>query len=179
KTDLVTIGLGGNDFNLFHDLILTSRGFQNIEQHLAEARLVQPNVEKAIQDIRKRAPHAKIIVVGYLRVFASNGSCGDLPAANLRAQADRIERRINTSLAQAAKSQEATYVDSYDLGNGHDVCAGKEAWVNGSRNALSIAAAYHPFRQGMDAVAREIYQTLKGKKPAHSPSLGNLEAVPR
>ncbi|MDQ3155213.1 MAG: SGNH/GDSL hydrolase family protein [Actinomycetota bacterium] len=180
STDLVTLGIGGNDFALFQNLILASIGRRDIDTRLAFAAQVQSHVEDAIIAIRERAPHAKIVIVGYLRVFPETGACPTLPLADSdRKQADSIERRLNRSLEQAADEKKIAYVDAYSLGTGHEVCAGKEAYVNGSKSTLFVAAAFHPFRRGMDAVAREAYSTLVDEPAPKTPSLKKLAAVPR
>ncbi|MGZ5366457.1 SGNH/GDSL hydrolase family protein [Aeromicrobium sp.] len=180
STDLVTLGIGGNDFELFSNMVLASNDRQDLETRLAHAAQVQPRVEAAITAIRDRAPDAKIIIVGYLRVFPETGTC---PALSLtpsdRDKADAIERRLNTSLGRAAARMNVTFIDAYALGTGHEVCAGKQAYVNGSRTTLFIAAAFHPFRRGMDAVARKTYATLTNNPAPKTPSLKKLEAIPR
>jgi len=180
STDLVTLGIGANDFALFQNLILASIGRKDISSRLAFAERIQSHVEDAITAIRKRAPNAKIVVVGYLRVFAETGACPTLPLADSdREQADAIERRLNNSLERAARKSKVSFVDAYALGTGHEVCAGKNAYVNGSKNTVFVAAAFHPFRRGMNAVARETYSTLTDKPAPKTPSLKKLAAVPR
>lgn len=180
STDLVTLGIGGNDFALFRNLILASIGRQDIDARLVFAAQVQSHVEDAITAISDRAPHAKIVIVGYLRVFPESRACPTLPMADSdRKQADVIERRLNVSLEQAAVKEKVTFIDAYALGTGHEVCAGQEAYVNGSKSTLFVAAAFHPFRRGMDAVAREAYSTLMDKPAPKTPSLKRLAAVPR
>lgn len=179
-TDLVTLGIGGNDFGLFENLLPVSVGRQDIASRLARASQVQPRVERAITEIRKRAPGAKVVVVGYLRVFPESGNCSTLSISGEdRVQADSIQRRINQSLADAAEETGVTFIDSYAHGTGHDVCAGERAWVNGSRNSIFVAAAFHPLRQGMNAVAREIYRTVTDKNPPRTPDAEALDDVPR
>lgn len=180
STDLVTLGIGGNDFGLFQNLVTTSITGNGLATRLNEADAVRPLVEKALSQIHTRAPRARVVVVGYLRVLPVERTCPGLPLnADDRKRADTIERRINSSLAKAAKSQGATFIDSYALSQGHDACAGKEAWVNGAQNILFRAAAFHPFREGMDAVARETFTTLTKKAAPKSPSLKVLNGIPR
>ena len=180
KTDLVTIGLGGNDFDLFQSILVSLAVEGDITKQLADAKSVAPLLEKAIDAIRKRAPHAKVVVVGYLRVAPADGVCKELPVSDSKAkQSDQIERQVNASLAKAAKTKRVTFIDSYAISKGHDICAGPEAWINGPNNAVFKAAAYHPFRAGMDAVARQIYLTLTGKVAPKSPGDVKLEKVPR
>lgn len=180
STDLVTLGIGGNDFGLFQNLVTVPITGEVLGARLDEADAIRPRVEEALKQIRRRSPQARVVVVGYLRVLPVGPTCpGLLLAADDRRRADAIERRINSSLAKAAKSQAATFVDAYALSRGHDVCAGKNAWVNGPEHIVFRAAAFHPFREGMDAVARETFTTLTGNTAPKTPSLKTLAAIPR
>jgi lysophospholipase L1-like esterase len=196
STDLVTLGIGGNDFTLFRDVIgrclytTTKRpggapcrdSFMRngVDLKMRDAQAVQPRIEAAIAAIRQRAPKAKVVVVGYLRVLAGQGSCPAMPLRPADANwTDAVERQINASLWQAAQKTGATYVDSYGVSNGHDACTGKAAWVNGSEMDLSRGAAFHPFREGMNAVAREVYRSVTDSAVPKTPALGRLAKIPR
>ena len=195
-TDLVTLGIGGNDFSLFSDVIAqcvdrasstpgkspcrNSFTRDGVDLKMQDAKAVQARIEKAIAAIVKRAPKARIVIVGYLRVLPGDGTCSAMPLRPVDANwTDSIERQINTSLSQAAKNSGATFVDSYALSKNHDACAGKQAWINGDQTILFRAAAFHPFREGMDAVARETYRTLTDMSPPKSPNVDRLARIPR
>lgn len=179
-TDLVTIGIGGNDFSLFAKLLNALYTGTDPSGLLTTARSIEPQVAKALAGIAERAPSARIVVIGYLRLAPSAGTCAALPLSPAKvAVADRIERAMNAAVGAAARSAGATFIDSYRLSRGHDACAGTAAWVNGASPNLLAAAPFHPFRAGMDAVAREIYRTLTSKTPAASPNDKALAAVPR
>lgn len=205
-TDLVTLGIGGNDFSLFSDVIsqCANRGSTaagkspcrdsftqgGVDLKMQDAKAVQGRIEKAIAAIGQRAPKARIVIVGYLRILPGNGGCTAMPLAPVDANwTDSIERQINTSLSkavlsqavlsQAAKSADVTFVNSYALSKGHDACAGKKAWVNGTQTILFGAAAFHPFREGMNAVARQTYRTLTDKSPPKTPSVDQLAKIAR
>lgn len=200
-TDLVTLGIGGNDFSLFSDVIAkcvnrasTAAGKSpcrdsftrnGVDLKSQDAKAVQTRIEKAIAAIGRRAPKARIVIVGYLRILPGDGACPAMPLAPVDANwTDSIERRINTSLSQAVLSQAAkgadvTFVNSYALSKGHDACAGKQAWVNGAQTVLFGAAAFHPFREGMNAVARQTYRILMDKSPPKTPSVDQLAKIAR
>jgi len=196
STDLVTLGIGGNDFTIFRDVIGQcvnqatklpgespcrdhfTRG--GVDLKMQDAKAVQPRIEAAIANIRKRAPTAKIVIVGYLRILSGEGSCAAMPLKQADADwTDSIERQVNTSLSSAAGNTGATFIDAYALSKGHDVCAEADAWVNGSEAILFRAAAFHPFREGMNAVAREVYRSLMGSNAPTTPNLDALASIPR
>lgn len=195
STDLVTLGIGGNDFDLFSGTIAActlgnpdasttkrcgARAASGEPDALAKARAVRAHVEKAIAGIRQRSPKAKIVVVGYLRLVPDNRTCATVAIAKGNvSRVNAIEQQLNASLKAAATGSGATFVDAYGLSKGHDICSGANAWVNGSQTLLFRAAAYHPFREGMDAVAGEAYRTLTGKTVPKSPSLEQLAKISR
>jgi lysophospholipase L1-like esterase len=196
STDLVTLGIGGNDFTIFRDVIgqcvrqatklpgaspcreYFSR--DDVDRKMENAKAVQPRIEAAIAAIRQRAPKAKIVIVGYLRILSGEGSCEAMPLTPADADwTDSIERQINTSLSRAAAKADASFIDAYALSEGHDACAGPEAWVNGSETIFYRAAAFHPFREGMNAVAREAYRSLTDSSAPTTPNLEGLARIPR
>ena len=62
----------------------------------------------------------------------------------------------------AAARTGSVFVDLYAASKGHDVCAGKDAWVNGVRTDTSRAAALHPFAEEQRAAAGLIVHALEG-----------------
>ena len=68
---------------------------------------------------------------------------------------------LNRSLRLAAAAHHATYVGTYGVSRGHDVCAGRPAWINGPQNTAT-AAAFHPFEKGERGMARRVYRVLTG-----------------
>src|SRR5665811_199626 len=86
-TDLVTLGIGGNDFDLFGTLVRTCTGLREVDptgspcaDQLAsqgidlETRTTQigNRVARSISEVRRLAPQATIVLVGYLRLAPSD-----------------------------------------------------------------------------------------------------------
>ncbi|HQR28227.1 MAG TPA: SGNH/GDSL hydrolase family protein [Nocardioides sp.] len=182
-TDLVTVGIGGNDFGLFGSLIATCGRLaaaepagapcrehftdaQGVDTLARDARLIQANVARVLREVRARAPEARVYVVGYPRILPADGTvCAQAPlAAGDYRWADSVERLLNRSLRRAALASGARYVDLYAASAGHDVCAGPAAWVNGNQLLLGVAADYHPFLRGMRGIARAIYHQVTGER---------------
>lgn len=181
-TDLVTLGIGGNDGGLFGTLIdrcpevaetdpqgspcrdeFTQGG---VDLMAAKITKTKADVLGVLDGIRERSPYADVAVVGYLRLMPESGSCtnGAVPmtAADMR-WADEIQRTLNTALAEAAAERGARYVDTYGPSRGHDACAGEDAWVQGKWIDVLKAMEYHPFASGMEASAKLVYDTLMGE----------------
>jgi len=179
-TDLVTLGIGGNDVDVYRRLVtvcprVRSRdpGGAPCRAHfrgpdgdrlLAALARTGARLDRAVAQIRARAPRATVLVVGYPRIAPARGTCPDaLPfAAGDYRYADLVERRLNGELRRAARAHRVGFVDTYAASRGHDVCAGADAWVNGQRTDAGRALAYHPFRAYMDAVARLVAARLGG-----------------
>ncbi|MCD4535417.1 SGNH/GDSL hydrolase family protein [Nocardioides sp. cx-169] len=188
ETDLVTVGIGGNDYTLFGSMIevcetvadLAPRGapcrrhFTNakgVDTKMRDATRIQKSVGRVLRAVARRAPGAEVYVVGYPRLLPERGTCKAVKfAAGDYRWGDRVERRLNRSLRLAAANNGATYVNLYPASRGHDACAGSEAWINGSTLKPVRAANFHPFRRGMRAAAQEIYRQLTGggTAPGHA-----------
>lgn len=173
-TDLVTVGIGGNDQALFASLVRTCLGLRGqdptgspcadsgVGRDLLDAvATVGPRVRRGLERVQRRAPDAMVVLVGYLRIAPSRGACPDrLPFADGDvAFGDRVMRALAQQLETAAGAAGAAYVDMYAASRGHDVCS-DEPWVNGRRNQPGVAAAYHPTAAGMQAVADELADLL-------------------
>ncbi|MFD9355514.1 SGNH/GDSL hydrolase family protein [Streptomyces sp. NPDC060031] len=161
-TDLVTLGIGGNSIG-FADIVETcvKRGLvafgmgrpcaSHYTRGEAASRLdarftaLEADFATALKDIRSRAPHAKVAVVGYPAVVDDRAGCdfgawhqlgtvakGDMPWL------DTLERRLNTVLREQARRGGAVYVDTYASSTGHGVCAAAgQRWMYGIKDSLT------------------------------------------
>lgn len=175
STDLVTMGIGGNDFHLFSTLVQTCTQLRSADPAgspctdrldalgldlAATTERISRRVAEAVRRVRERAPEARVVLVGYLRLAPTEGRCKALPfARGDYAQGVRLSRALNQALGRAARRTGATFVDMYAASEGHDVCA-REPWVNGARTVEGRALAYHPLAEGMAAVADEVAAAL-------------------
>ena len=148
-TALVTLSIGGNDIGMIDivtkctelDLIpalipgrssssltpcedfYTSGGADQIRQRI---QAVTGNLADTLTQIRERAPHARVYVVGYPDLLpAGGGGCGDalgITAGDI-AFLNQEEVRLNGVLEQVARAAGDGYVDTYTPSEGHDACA--------------------------------------------------------
>jgi lysophospholipase L1-like esterase len=180
-TDLVTLGIGGNDFGLFGSMISTCEEVRDqdpdgapcrrhytvdgVDTKKRDARRIQPRVGRVVREIRRRSPQADVYVVGYPRLLPQRGTCEAVPfAAGDYRWGNAVERLLNRSLRRAAENNGATYVDLYPASVGHHACAGPEAWINGSRIKPARAANFHPFLRGMRGMSRAAYLQVTGEQ---------------
>ena len=175
-TDLVTLGIGGNDFNLFTTLLQTCTRLGQDQPNgspcsdylaargidlMAEAGRIRGRVVDAVDQVRDRAPDARVLLVGYPRIGPSDGTCPRLLpfASGDYRQADLAARSLNDALRAAARSTDVEFVDMYAASDGHDVCSDRP-WVNGQFTDRAAALAFHPLPAGMAAVANRVLDTL-------------------
>lgn len=153
STSRVTISVGGNDAG-FTD-VLTECALPAWASDCAGAvtgarSYISGSLPSSLATlygrIRSKAPNAKVVAVGYPRIF--NGEdCNALtwfsPADEtaLNGTADLINARIST----AAKAAGFTFVNPTAPFVGHAVCDSPE-WLNGLSNPIS--ESYHPNRAG-------------------------------
>ena len=180
-TDVVTVGIGGNDNGLFARVIagcsaatlrvltgtLTPCQDTFGDSFSKDIQSDASRIRDALRHIKTRSPKARVIVVGYPALLpvepVGQAQCllavvpftpGDM------AYLDKIERELNAMLAAAAKATGAVFVDTYAQSVGHDMCRlPGTRWIEPSI-PLSSAAPYHPNADGQAAVAKAVFASL-------------------
>ncbi|MFR0355881.1 SGNH/GDSL hydrolase family protein [Streptomyces sediminimaris] len=177
-TDLVTVQIGGNDIG-FGPIIgtcaklaptdpagdpcrryYTSSGYDQLAVNILRTA---PKVAAVLRAVHARAPHARVLVVGYPDLLPDDGSgcypsvpfaTGDFPY--LRDTGERL----NLMLRLVARVNHAQYVDTYGPTRGHDMCkAPGVRWIEPLQPA-SPAAPAHPNAKGEEAMARAVLERL-------------------
>ena len=169
-TDLVTIGIGGNDFAIYDALIRCQDGAAcPVEELKADARKVAGRLEQAVRRVQRAAPDATVYVVGYPDILPTEGTCDAVGvSADVLGPVTDVAGVLNASIQEGATAAGASYIDMEALSEGHDVCAKGRAWVNGPRFRAGVAAPFHPKINGMRAVAAELFRTITGEEPEMS-----------
>jgi len=163
-TSLVTISVGGND-----------AGFANVVTQCAKpwpttcwgdidganafiANQLPGLLNGLYSEIRTRAPNAKVIVVGYPRLF--NGEeCNALARISPGEQTELNDTadRLSNATSSAASAHGFQYVDARGPFTSHAICDDVE-WVNGLSNPVS--ESYHPNRSGHNGYTQLISKLL-------------------
>ncbi|MRJ76947.1 SGNH/GDSL hydrolase family protein [Aeromicrobium sp. SMF47] len=166
-TQLVTVGIGGNDSSLFSSLsVACTRPGTACEDYLDDKvpgilRNTGKNIATVLEAVKERAPQARVVLVGYLGVTPADRGCDALGGDALdTAGVSAGERSIDRTMAAAARTAGATYVSMNAASKGHDACAGDEAWTNGLSPALGDGAVLHPRAAGMAAVASAVEKVV-------------------
>ncbi len=174
STRLVTVTIGGNDVGYIGGLLSASCHALGLESGSAwRCGPIELPAESAYQqtaaamralivEIQRRAPRARILLVDYIAVLPTHGSCALTPLSaadmtNGRAIAARLEQIT----AEVARDTGAELFSAAALSRGHDVCS-PGAWVNGfARPPAGFGrGSYHPNLAGMTAIAAALEQRL-------------------
>jgi len=153
STAYVTISVGGNDAG-FTSVITTCAEPAWLSDCSGAVRKAQGYITNTLPgslstlyaSIRAKAPNAKVVVVGYPRLF--NGEdCNALTwfSPSDETQLNATADLMNKTLAAAASARGFAFANPTSAFIGHAVCGNPE-WLNGLSNPVS--ESYHPNRTG-------------------------------
>ena len=180
-TDLVTLSLGGNDYDLFGKLVGTcvtvaqaemsgspcrdlydgseGSGGSGGDDLLAVAARIEEGVGRVLDGIAQVSPDARVVVVGY-PLFVDGRTCAALGFTQADARWARdVFATLDRSLASAAQDAGAAFLDTQELSQGHDVC-GEDPWFAGYQPTPSLPSAWHPGADYPRAVAAALERAL-------------------
>ena len=197
-TDLVTVGIGGNDagiasagidcFNalpvetplemlpdlpipLIGGLLTPFGGCKNkytkggVDRLARNIRQSEPKVVRALRQIHRISPDARILLVDYMRVIPDHGCYPLVPAIDkdMRYIKEKFDQ-LNAMLKRAAAKGGAELVSTARLTRGHHLCKGmKERYAETlglSVNDLAIGVPAHPNAAGARAQAASVLRYL-------------------
>jgi len=166
--DLVTISTGGNDGGLFVGLIRACTTGGDACRLFVEGQApgildtTTSDLTALLEQVQTAAPAADLVLVGYPRIMPDDGTCDAvrLPASDV-ALAVRAEVELDQALASAANRAGVQFISLRTASEGHDACAGGEAWTNGLTPATGDGIVFHPNRRGMAAVADAVAAGLR------------------
>ncbi len=179
STTVVTVGIGGNDNNLFLGA-LVSCGITDIADFLNigapckalfgnsfanDVTADAPTIAGVLSGIHARSPHAQVFMVGYPDILPQSGNC--YPTMPLTtedvAYLNALEQDLNAMLGAQAAAGGATFVNTYTPTVGHDACKSSSVrWVNpiiATNGGISV----HPDPAGEAAMAAAVESALASK----------------
>lgn len=189
STDVVTIGIGGNDNSADPSDPSSASGFlaQAIvkcgsadllslwtgspcknryqSQLQDEVAAEAPTIAADLKAIHAAAPHAAVFVVGYADILPQRGAC--FPSMPLSpgdvAFMNAIEQQLNAVIAAQAVANGATYVDVYAATIGHDACQPESnRWVEPLLPGTD-AAPVHPNAAGQHAIGLLVAEAISAR----------------
>jgi lysophospholipase L1-like esterase len=173
NTDLVTVGIGANNGHLYARLATICRLTRKIcplyDERATLGRIVDqvgPALVSALQQVRKRSPTARVLLVGYPKLLPQRGDCQRLPRMRPRDRATfrNINLRLRQQMSAAARATGVEFVDFYRASIGHDVCS-QHPWIQGRTGNGRQGAALHPLPAGQAALARLVEGILRQPGP--------------
>jgi lysophospholipase L1-like esterase len=197
STDLVTVGIGGNDagissggldcLNLIpvaNPITDTGPGLPfggckakytagGVDQLSAQIRASRPKLVQAFKAIHRLAPHARILAIDYLAIVPDHGCYPRVPATDEdMAYINAKFLELNAMVERAAKRGGAEFVNTYGPTRGHDLCQGPRVRygevLGASVNSPAVGIPAHPNSAGARAQADVVLRyLLRHPNPAH------------
>jgi lysophospholipase L1-like esterase len=181
-TDLVSITIGGNDVglvqtalgcvNLFPEPIglscrdrLTAGG----DQVAAAIAKWAPEFGRALDEVKRRSPNARVLVTGY-GTYIRPGGCYPVQPIWAR-DGDYLQASVDLLSATAraeAEKRGATYVDLAAVSVGHDTCAKPADRYLEGLIPTTVAAPLHPNAQGMRAFGVTVARAAQQVQPSEA-----------
>jgi lysophospholipase L1-like esterase len=160
-TTLVTLTAGGNDTGWTNAL---ARCAVTIASRCASSAAsvrktitatVPAELDELFRAIRARAPHARVVVLGYPHLFESDSRCGltgVLFSRAERATLNGVADLLDTTIQRRAKAVGFTFADVRSRFAGHGIC-GRNPRINDTLNVLHRDPWVHPNASGQSAYA--------------------------
>ncbi|GGS26169.1 MULTISPECIES: SGNH/GDSL hydrolase family protein [Actinokineospora] len=153
-TALVTVSIGGNDAgfaDVMTDCNLGSDSYCESRNREAQefARTTLPGrLDAVYKAIRDRAPSARVIVVGYPRIYHLNGTCSLGLSERKRTAINQSSDVLHQVISGRASAHGFTFLNGQTAFAGHEICASGTRWINSV--VWPIEESYHPNRAGQN-----------------------------
>lgn len=165
NTNFVTVSAGGNDLNWTQVIVQCAKPWPytcwaDIDRAENTIRTTLPGaLDQLYAAIKAKAPNARIIAVGYPRLF--NGEECNAIARISPGEQSRLNAAADL-LAETTKARAAAagivFVDPRSAYNGHAVCDDVE-WINGT--SWPLGESYHPNKAGQNGYAGIVEAALR------------------
>ena len=168
QTRLVTITIGGNDVHYSGGLI--AMGCHSLSKATDQAadcgeipapstdkdwRDLETHMRQIVTEVRARAPHARLVLVDYIRVLPPQGTCAAIALTAEQADIGRaIDRRVVEITRRVAEDGGAELLTASQITADHHACSA-DPWVNGFPPPRS-GVPFHPKLQAHTAVAEAL-----------------------
>lgn len=164
STGLVSISIGGNDAG-FADAMVTCvlQGESACISRINEARTYIQNtlpgqLDGVYNAISSRSPSAKVVVLGYPRMYKIGGSCIVGISERSREAINGAADLISSVTSARASAHGFTYGDVRPPFTGHEICSGSE-WLH-SVSLPDVSNSYHPTAAGQSGGYYPVMENL-------------------
>ncbi|MEU9192532.1 SGNH/GDSL hydrolase family protein [Streptomyces hundungensis] len=151
RTDLVSITAGATDAGFTDVMTVCSLNSDDAcQDRVAQARTYIEHTLPAALDttydaIRKKSPHARVVVLGYPHLFAPRRPCARGLSEPKRATLNAAVDVINRVMSQRAAKHGFTFGDVTQRFADHGVCS-TTPWIHSL--TLPVSESYHPTPDG-------------------------------
>jgi lysophospholipase L1-like esterase len=164
STALVTITIGGNDAGFSNVILNCALYYFTCAGAINEANSYIANslpgvLDTTYNNIRAKATTAKVVVLGYPRLFTAEGktcNANFLTSSNEK-KLNETGDKLDAAIKARAEAHKFTFVDSRSAFSAHEVCSSSE-WLNGQSNPLE--ESYHPNISGQADFTSQIEGVL-------------------
>ncbi|QHF95676.1 lipase [Streptomyces sp. NHF165] len=163
STGLVSISVGGNDAG-FADAMSTCvlQGESACLTRIQEARDYIANtlpgkLDTVYDAISDKAPSAKVVVLGYPRMYKLGGSCSVGLSEKSREAINGAADDLNDVTAKRAADHGFGFGDVRPAFTGHEICSGDE-WLHSV--TLPVDESYHPTAEGQSGAYLPTLESL-------------------
>ncbi|WP_069814271.1 SGNH/GDSL hydrolase family protein [Streptomyces sp. TP-A0874] len=151
NTGLVSISIGGNDIG-FADVMTTcvlqseSNCLARIDRARAELNSSLPGkLDQVYSAISSKAPSARVVVLGYPRLYKMGGTCIVGLSETERAALNQASEDLNSVIAKRAADHGFGFGDVAGNFTGHEICSG-DSWLHSV--TFPLGDSYHPTAAG-------------------------------
>ncbi|HXB63263.1 MAG TPA: SGNH/GDSL hydrolase family protein [Solirubrobacteraceae bacterium] len=164
STSLVTITIGGNDAGFSNVIVNCALYYFTCGEAIAESeefvrKTLPGRLETTYKDIHSDASNAKVVVLGYPKLFTKEGK-----TCNVNFLTSGNEKKMNEGaelldkvIRERAEAAKFTFVNPTSAFEAHEVCASEE-WLNGQ--SLPLSESYHPNVKGQAEFTKLIEAVL-------------------
>lgn len=169
-TRLVTVTIGGNDLNYVMNLMRATCGKDPMMTPAgrpcpaptwpveADYTALSLHMRRIAQEVRRRAPQAKLVFVDYLTILPNSGVCANVPVDDMvLARSREIFRRLAEITKASAAAEGATLLPASAMSADHGACS-QTPWTSGYPGR---PVAWHPTAAGHAAVAQALLARLR------------------
>jgi lysophospholipase L1-like esterase len=167
STTLVSLTIGGNDAGfsstmetcVLHSTSTCVNAVNQAESIINGSLL--GSLETTLQNIKARAPGAKVVLLGYPELYdlSRSSTCIGLSTTD-RTALNGAAVQLNTVMGNAAKATSVTFASVISRFAPHEICD-SGSWLN-SVNILSISSSYHPNAAGQEQGYEPVFASVAG-----------------
>jgi lysophospholipase L1-like esterase len=168
STTLVSLTIGGNDAGfsstmetcVLHSTSTCVNAVTQAENIINST--LQSSIQSTLQDIKAHAPNARIVLLGYPRLYdmSKSSTCIGLSTTD-RTALNGAADQLDTVIGRAAAAGGVTFADVRGQFALHEICDGSSSWLN-SVNILSISSSYHPTAAGQEQGYEPVFAAAAG-----------------